>query len=271
MQFGIMIIGDEILNGSRQDSHFLYFKQLLQHHGLQIAWVQYLPDEHEVIVHRLQQSFKGKSPVFVTGGIGATPDDHTRQACADALNRPLVPHPEAIHFIEAITLKRGEALTSPNHLQRTKMAYFPENSAIIPNPFNNIAGFSIQKHYFLPGFPQMAHPMAKWVLNEYFQKYFHHQQYCFKAALVDNLPESVVGPLMEQIEQQWPEIKTYSLPLIRDDVTKIEQDQQYRLEFGIKTYGKNCAILPEVWAFALQQLEKQGAEKITILEKSTEE
>ena len=155
MQFGIIIIGDEILNGSRQDSHFVFFKQLLQQHGLYMAWAQYLPDDQAIITRQLIESFKEKIPVFVTGGIGATPDDHTRQACAKALNLPLTPHPEALKAIETISLKQGDSLDSPAHLQRTKMAEFPLGSALIPNPFNNIAGFSINGHYFFPGFPQM--------------------------------------------------------------------------------------------------------------------
>jgi molybdopterin-biosynthesis enzyme MoeA-like protein len=271
MQFGLMIIGDEILNGSRQDCHFLFFKQLLRQYALQIAWVQYLPDDRGVITQRLKQSFKEKNPVFVTGGIGATPDDHTRQACADALNLPLVPHPEAIKFIEDISIKHGDALSSSNHLHRAQMAYFPENSSIIPNPFNNIAAFSHQQHHFLPGFPQMAHPMAKWVLNIYYQQYFNKQQYCFKAAIVDGLPESVVGPLMEDIEKQWPDVKTYSLPTIREDIAETEQNQHYRLEFGLKTSRKNATVLVQVWTYALQQLQAHGAMHIIELERSSEE
>lgn len=271
MQFGLMIIGDEILNGSRQDSHFPFFKQLLQQHGLEIAWVQYLPDEREAITQRLQQSFEEGLPVFVTGGIGATPDDHTRQACADALNLPLVRHPEALKFIEEISRQRGDALTSHDHLQRAKMADFPANASIIPNPFNNIAAFSIQQHYFLPGFPQMAHPMATWVLNQYYSHYFNQQQRGYKAALVDGLPESVMGPLMEKIEHQWPQVKTYSLPTIRDDVENAEQLHRYRLEFGLKANGEYCKLLPEVWTFALDQLQALGAENITVLEKSSEQ
>lgn len=271
MQFGIMIIGDEILNGSRKDSHFNFFKGLLQQHGLQIAWVQYLPDEREPITRRLQQSFIEDLPVFVTGGIGATPDDQTRQACAEALNVPLVCHSEAIKFIEKISLQQGDSITSTEHLHRAKMAYFPKNAAIVPNPFNNIAGFSIRQHYFLPGFPQMAHPMAKWVLNEYYQSYFNQQQRAFKAALVDGLPESIVGPLMEKIENQWPVIKTYSLPSIREDVAEDERNHHYRLEFGLKTSNEGCALLNEAWAYALEQLHVNGAEKIIELEKSSEE
>ncbi|SCB72449.1 MULTISPECIES: competence/damage-inducible protein A [Snodgrassella] len=270
MQIGIIIVGDEIVNGSRQDSHFVFFRQLLQQHGLYMAWAQYLPDDRAIISRQLVQSFKEKIPVFVTGGIGATPDDHTRQACADALNLPLVPHLEALKTIEVISAEHGDKLDSPAHLQRAKMADFPLGAALIPNPFNNIAGFSIQEHYFLPGFPKMAHPMAQWVLDQYYRQNFFQHKLETKAALVDGIPESRIVPLMEQIEQYWPGIKTFSLPTIREDLPANEQIHQYRLEFGLKAWGKDCAMLPEVWEDAVQKLKQLGATNIILLNKSSE-
>ena len=111
--FNLIIIGDEILHGSRQDKHFAFFKSLLESYGLKLNQVQYLPDEPDVLVKQLRRSFSDGMPTFVTGGIGATPDDHTRQAAAAALDLPVVRHPEAAKFIEGVTLKRGEPLDSP--------------------------------------------------------------------------------------------------------------------------------------------------------------
>ena len=85
MYFNLMIIGDEILHGNRADKHFAFFKSLLAQYGLQLGQVQYLPDERALLVKQLQRSFSDGLPTFVTGGIGATPDDHTRQAAAEAL------------------------------------------------------------------------------------------------------------------------------------------------------------------------------------------
>lgn len=154
--FNLIIIGDEILHGSRQDKHFAFFKSLLESKGLKLNQVQYLPDEPDLLVRQLRRSFSDGIPTFVTGGIGATPDDRTRQTAAAALDLPVVRHPEAAKFIEGITRKRGKPFDSPEHAQRLKMADFPEGAELVPNPFNNIAGFSIREHYFFPGFPVMA-------------------------------------------------------------------------------------------------------------------
>ena len=91
------------------------------------------------------------------GGVGATPDDHTRQAAALALGVPLERHPVAVAELEA----QFGAAAYPH---RVLMAEFPAGASIIPNPVNRVASFSIRNHYFFPGFPQMAWPMLDWVL-----------------------------------------------------------------------------------------------------------
>ena len=271
MQFGLMIIGDEIVHGSRADKHFSFFKTLLQSKGLQLAWVQYLPDDRALLVRQLKRSFVDGGPVLVTGGIGATPDDHTRQAAAAALDRPLVRHPDAIKILEDITLKRGDTLDSAGHQQRAKMADFVAGATLIPNPFNHIAGFSIQEHYFFPGFPQMAHPMAEWVLDHYYQQTFFQTKYAHRAAIVDGLPESAVGPMMDNIEANWDGIKTFSLPTIHQDNPGEAHQRHYRLEFGLKATDAACTHIQAAWEDALAQLRALGATGIHILEKSSEE
>ena len=147
MYFNLMIIGDEILHGNRADKHFAFFKSLLAQYGLQLGQVQYLPDERALLVKQLQRSFSDGLPTFVTGGIGATPDDHTRQAAAEALALPLQLHPEGIANIEAVSHRRGDALDSDAHRQRLRMAEFPAGANLIPNSYNGIAGFAIHEHY----------------------------------------------------------------------------------------------------------------------------
>ena len=82
---GLFIMGDEILSGKRQDRHFDQVKAILAARGLALSWVQYLGDDRERCVRALAQSFGSGDIVFSCGGIGSTPDDHTRQAAAQAL------------------------------------------------------------------------------------------------------------------------------------------------------------------------------------------
>lgn len=256
--FNLIIIGDEILHGSRQDKHFAFFKSLLESHGLKLNQVQYLPDEPDLLVKQLRRSFSDGLPTFVTGGIGSTPDDHTRQAAAAALDLPVVRHPEAAKFIEGVTQKRSEPLDSPEHAQRLKMADFPEGAELVPNPFNNIAGFSIREHYFFPGFPVMAHPMAEWVLETYYADRFNQTERGSRSVYVFDQPESRITPIMEHLERTYAGIRSYSLPT----VGRTDSDGRYtppHIEFGIKAEGEACRLLDAAWEDALQGLQAIGA------------
>ncbi|QEY26751.1 competence/damage-inducible protein A [Neisseria zalophi] len=255
--FNLIIIGDEILHGSRIDKHFAFFKDLLGSHGLKLGQVQYLPDDYDLLVKQLRRSFSDGLPTFVTGGIGATPDDHTRQAAAEALDLPLARHPEAAKLIDEVSLKRGDALDSAAHRQRLLMADFPQGADLVPNSYNSIAGFSIREHYFFPGFPVMAHPMAEWVLDTYYADRFHAVESVQHSVWVYGIPESHVAPVMRYIEETYHGIRTFSLPSVGRIKENGEKIPPY-IEFGIKAEGEACANAANAWEEVLDQLVAAG-------------
>ena len=99
--FGAIIIGDELLVGKREDKHLGFLIGALSRRGLRLAWAQYLGDDPARLGEALKRSFASKDVVFSFGGIGATPDDHTRQCAAAALGVPLKLHPQAEREIRA--------------------------------------------------------------------------------------------------------------------------------------------------------------------------
>jgi len=204
MSIGALIIGDEILSGKRPDKHLAHVIATLAARGLKLAWACYLGDDRKRLTATLAETFAGGDIVFSFGGIGATPDDHTRQAAAAALRRALVPHPEAIREIEA---QFGPAA----YPHRVLMAEFPEGAAIVPNPFNRVPGFSVGDHHFFPGFPQMAWPMLDWVLaNRYATLASPPEEEA--AILVYDTGESQLLPLMRDNVARFPELTLFSLP-----------------------------------------------------------
>ncbi len=208
MAFGLIIIGDEILSGKRQDRHLEGVRQRMAARGLALAWVYYLGDDRDLIRRTLARTFAGDDIVFCTGGIGATPDDHTRQAAAEALGLPLALHPEAARLITERTLEVGLPLTP----ERLRMGEFPLGATIIPNPYNRIPGFSMHKHYFLPGFPEMAWPMLEWVLDTRYTGLFQTGMQAEASMLVRGLAEATLTPLMEAVERDHPGVRVFSLP-----------------------------------------------------------
>lgn len=221
MKFGAFIIGDEILVGKRQDKHFAFLIAALAKRGLRLAWAQYLGDEPERITAALRRSLDSGDAVFSFGGIGATPDDHTRQCAAAALGVRLCLHPEAEREIRG----RFAGEVTP---QRLAMGEFPEGSAIIPNPVNRIPGFSLGEHHFVPGFPQMAQPMVEWVLETRYRALFDSQKWEEASILVYQAGESQLIFAMESIEKRFPRVKAFSLPSMGADGSRIH------VELGVR-------------------------------------
>jgi molybdopterin-biosynthesis enzyme MoeA-like protein len=210
MAFGALVIGDEILVGKREDKHLSFLIGALAARGLRLAWAQYLGDDPERLTATLARTFASEDVVFSFGGIGATPDDHTRQCAAAALGVALELHPEAEREIRG----RFGAETTP---QRLRMGEFPGGASIIPNPVNRIPGFSVRDHHFVPGFPQMAWPMVEWVLQTKYRSLFDRDRWAEDSVIVHGLPESTITPLMEEVNAKYPGLKTFSLPSMGED------------------------------------------------------
>lgn len=230
----LIAIGDELLSGRRQDKHFAKLIELLQARGLHLRAAEFISDDEEDIVACLKRSFATDDIVFCCGGIGATPDDRTRQAAARALGVPLVLHPEAARLIaqrcvEMAAEGRGSAdMSVPENQQRLQMGVFPQGAEIIPNSYNHIPGFYIHNHSFTPGFPVMAHPMMAWTLDTRYARWHHHDAWVEHSFLVFDLPESRITPALEQLEARWPGIHIFSLPSVGDTGGKPH------IELGVK-------------------------------------
>ena len=231
--FGAFIIGDELLVGKREDKHLGFLIGALAKRGLRLSWAQYLGDEPARLTEALKRSFATRDVVFSFGGIGATPDDHTRQCAAAALGVDLHLHPEAEKEIRG----RFAGEVTP---QRLAMGEFPEGSAIIPNPVNRIPGFSLGEHHFVPGFPQMAWPMVEWVLDTRYRERFDSQKWGEASMLVFEAGESQLIPAMQTVEREFKGVKVFSLPSMGADGSRIH------VELGVR--GEPAQVAPAMEA-----------------------
>lgn len=240
MALGILIIGDEILSGKRRDGHFPHTLESLAQRGLGLKWCRIVGDDPDFIVETLRQTYAGGDIVFSFGGIGATPDDHTRRCAALAADVALVRHPAAVAEIEA-------QFGAEAYPRRILMADLPAGSTIIPNPFNRVPGFSLKDHHFLPGFPQMAWPMMEWVLDT---RYPQLRNLLPEAELVITAFDVMESPLldaMNELVRRWPDVRFASLPHIGEDGR--------RLELSVKGSTLEAAA---AMAWLKEQVEKLG-------------
>jgi molybdopterin-biosynthesis enzyme MoeA-like protein len=204
-RFGLILVGDELLNGRKQDAHLAAMITRFEARGLELSWVRTIADESELIIQTLTQTFASPDVVFSFGGIGATPDDLTRQCAAAALGLDLALHREA----EAeIRLQLGSRLNSL-HL---RMGEFPVGSRTIPNPTNGIPGFAIHRHHFLPGFPRMAWPMVEWVLDNDYVDYQAANRTVSQTLVLADTSEGSLIPLMELLLAEYPDLRLACLP-----------------------------------------------------------
>lgn len=218
--FRLIIVGDEILSGKRADKHLVKVIELLKARGLSLTQAEYVGDDPDRITTLLERAFASGDVVFSTGGIGATPDDHTRQCAARALGVPLALHPQAKVLIEQrmqdVALEQGKVYQpdAADNLHRLNMGVFPAGATVIPNPYNKIPGFSVGRVHFVPGFPVMAWPMIEWVLDTCYAPWFQTQAWLERSVIVFGAMEATLTPLMVQLEHDFPGIKVFSLPSV---------------------------------------------------------
>jgi molybdopterin-biosynthesis enzyme MoeA-like protein len=266
MNFGLIIIGDEILSGKREDKHLPKVIELLSARGLALSWARYVGDDPARITADLRDAIASGDAVFSCGGIGATPDDHTRQCAAAALGVPLELHPAARDLIlermRDMALERGVPYEPDrdDNRHRLNMGMFPAGAEIIPNPYNKIAGFSIETApkrpgerpgvFFVPGFPVMAWPMIEWVLDTRYADLHRARGAGEKSVIVFGAMEATLTPLMEAIESAFPGIKVFSLP-------SVDHPQWGRhIELGVKG---SAELLDAAYAALLRGLAEHDA------------
>lgn len=238
--FGLIVIGDEILRGKRQDKHFAHVIEMLRVRGLDLAWCRVVGDAQERITRTLRETYAGDDVVFCCGGLGNTPDDLTRPCAAKAADVPLLRHPDAVAEIEA----RFGAQAYPT---RVMMADLPLGSRIIPNPYNRVPGFTFNHHHFLPGFPQMAWPMMEWVMDTYYVDLTDRDPPREKRLRLDGVGEGDLLELMQTLVTRYPGLGLSSLPELREGGR--------RLELGLRA---RAPMLNEAWDDLLRALAARG-------------
>ena len=220
MNIGLIIVGDEILSGKRQDKHLAQVIELLAARGLMLSWARYVGDDRPRITQALQDAMASGDLVFSCGGIGATPDDHTRQCAAAAAHLPLLLHPQARDLIlermRDVAAEQGLPYEPerPDNLHRLNMGMFPAGAQIIANPYNKIPGFSLGHVHFVPGFPVMAWPMIECVLDQRYAHLHGGSTQVERSVIVFGAMEASLSPLMEDIEARFDGVKVFSLPSV---------------------------------------------------------
>ncbi len=214
-RFFLLIIGTEILNRRREDRHFDFVSQELLRRGYRLSGSLVIEDDPDLIVSTLKYLASiPDSIIFSFGGIGSTPDDYTRQAAADALR-------DGKLFIQAqaqaIIEERLKKMDHPNKNYALRMALLPKGAELLRNnPVNSMPGFYLdERFFFVPGFPQMAHPMILEALDRFFPP---KGKQSLRKSITVNARESQLIDVMESLPKG---VELSSLPQINSDSPRV--------------------------------------------------
>ncbi len=238
-EIGLIIVGDEILSGRRRDRHLEAVIERLGARGLELTWAHYAGDDRRRLARLLAATMASPALVFCCGGIGATPDDVTRLAAADAAGVSLQRHREGARLLE----QRFGADVAETRL---RMVDFPAGASLIPNPVNRVPGFQWGRHCFVPGFPAMAWPMIEWVLDHRFAAWAGSGK--IVRSLRVEARESDLVELLERLGQAHPDVRVSSLPEMRPDAGFV-------VELGVS--GPPDAVEP-AWQELGSELARRG-------------
>ncbi|WP_457596596.1 competence/damage-inducible protein A [Hydrogenimonas sp.] len=234
MRFYQVIIGSEILGRRRTDRHFDFLSRALLERGARLG-ASFIIEDNESLIRRTFELIAAddESVMFSFGGIGSTPDDLTRAIAAEVFTGGgLVVHEEAKRRIL-------EQFGSEAYPHRIHMADLPAGAELLDNPVNNVPGFSLKgRFFFVPGFPQMAHPMVRQALERLLPAKLTRHSVTFTALRSEN-------DLIEMMQRVPKSVELSSLPAFCGDkriaVIRLEGEKEAVREW----YEKFVAYMKE--------------------------
>jgi molybdenum cofactor synthesis domain-containing protein len=154
----IVTIGNELVSGDTVNTNGSWLAARLEALGVDVLLIASLPDEEERVAALVRAQAAEADVVLVTGGLGGTPDDITREAIAAAFG---VPQEEQSEVAERLRARfRGD----PDYV--TRWAQLPAGSRALENPLGGAPGFVIGNVYVLPGLPSEMEAMFETVAAE---------------------------------------------------------------------------------------------------------
>ena len=220
--FFALIIGTEILNRRRIDKHFDFVTKALEDKGYTLSGSFIIGDDPDLIVRTIAFIASQQDAIlFSFGGIGSTPDDHTRKCASMALRDGTLPiHDEAKQIIV-------DKLGDNAYPYSVRMAELPKGAKLLHNPVNNMPAFSLdERFYFMPGFPQMSHPMVEAILDKLIPAKTNYYRHTLTAACKENL-------FIEIMEKTPKGVEASSLPKLYPD--------GWRVSISVASRNENAA------------------------------
>jgi molybdenum cofactor synthesis domain-containing protein len=205
----VVTIGNELVSGDVRNTNGSWLAKRLAPLGVETRVLVAIPDERDVIAEVIRAEAVRHDFVLVTGGLGGTPDDITREALAHTFGIPQVEYPEL-----AADLRRRFA-HNPDYAAR--WAQLPEGSRPLENPLGGAPGFTLENVYVFPGLPAEMEAMFLAIEEE-----FRRGSPIGAWRRVFRLGESALAPALVGVGERWPGVLVGSYPTFSDEGPRVE-------------------------------------------------
>ncbi len=201
----IISIGDELLIGQVLNTNASWMAEALNKKALSVNRIIAISDTWQAITDALHDSMATAKLVLVTGGLGPTKDDLTKDTICDFFGSKLVLNQEVLDYVKDFFAKRGRELTESNK----KQAMLPDNCEIVKNSQGTAPGMHFEKqgtHFvFMPGVPfEMKSIMTEWVIP-YFSNLCKVKPSAQRTVLTSGMGESFLADKIADWENALPD------------------------------------------------------------------
>jgi nicotinamide-nucleotide amidase len=205
----ILTIGNELVSGDTPNTNGAWLAQRLAPLGVSVRLIASVPDEIETIAEFVRTEAARADFLLVTGGLGGTPDDITRESLARAFGVEQVEVPEVAADL------RSRFVRDPEYAAR--WALLPAGSRPLRNPLGGAPGFALENVYVFPGLPSEMEAMFREIEDE-----LRSGSPIGSWRLALRTHESAIAPLLVEAEERWPGVLFGSYPSFGPDGPVVE-------------------------------------------------
>ena len=205
----ILTIGNELVSGDVANTNASWLAKRLEPLGVRVELIACVPDDIEVIAELVRERAPRSDVVLVTGGLGGTPDDLTREALAHAFGVPQSEVPEVAAAL------RARFTRDPEYAAR--WALLPQGARPLENPLGGAPGFAIENVYVLPGLPAEMEAMFDTFADE-----LRGGSPIGSWRRTYRTRESVIASILVECGERWPSVLVGSCPAFHAHGPEVE-------------------------------------------------
>lgn len=204
-----MTIGNEVVSGDIENTNASWLARRLEALGVVVRLVAAVPDDVEAIARLVRREAGEADLVVVTGGLGGTPDDVTREAIAMAFQVEQAEHEEIAERL------RARFTRAPEYAAR--WAQLPAGARPLEIERGGAPGFVLENVYVLPGLPGEMKPMFESIEDE-----LRRERPISSRRETFETRESEITPLLVEAGERWPGVRIGSYPAFTEDGPLVE-------------------------------------------------